>query len=247
VHKNKLNIYYWLRKLYVSKFFQLLPIKKSLLRKIVFTSIFESKHWVQDDHNLSKESISISGHGSNINTKQSNNLISSLLIFFEKYQINSLLDMPCGDFLWMNELIKKKNNIKYHGVDIVDEIIKKNKKLYENENVKFSSCDIIDFYSQENFDLVFMRDFFIHINNSDIKKILINLQKMNINYFAFENYNIKKNEDVIIGKHRKVNLRLDPFNLGEPIYFFKDYEEDKYIYFYEKKSLNNKISQNQNL
>jgi len=92
-----------------------------------------------------------------------------------------------------------------------------------------------------------MRDFFIHINNSDIKKILINLQKMNINYFAFENYNIKKNEDVIIGKHRKVNLRLDPFNLGEPIYFFKDYEEDKYIYFYEKKSLNNKISQNQNL
>ena len=108
MYKNRFNIYYWLRKFYVSKIFQYFPIKRSILRKIVFTSIFESRHWVQDYDELPKEYISISGHGSNINTKQSNNLISSLLIFFEKYQINSLLDMPCGDFLWMREFLKKK-------------------------------------------------------------------------------------------------------------------------------------------
>ena len=89
-----------------------------------------------------------------------------------------------------------------------------------------------------------MRDFFIHINNADIKKVLSNIQKMNIDYFAFENYDISKNEDVITGRHRKVNLKLDPFNLGDPIFFFKDYEKDKYIYFYEKNSLINKINQN---
>ena len=60
---------------------------------------------------------------------------------------------------------------------------------------------------------------------------------MNINYFAFENYNIKKNEDVITGRHRKINLKLEPFKLGDPLFSFKDYENDKYIYFYEKKSL----------
>ena len=247
MYKNRFNIYYWLRKFYVSKIFQYLPIKRSILRKIVFTSIFESKHWVQNGDRQPKEYISISGHGSNINTKQSNNLISSLLIFIEKYQINSLLDMPCGDFLWMREFLKKKSEIKYLGIDIVDEIIKKNKKKYENEKVKFASFDIINFYTEEKFDLVFMRDFFIHINNSDIKKILINLQKMNIDYFAFENYDIKKNEDVTIGRHRKINLKLDPFNLGEPMYYFKDYEEDKYIYFYKKSALINKINQNQSL
>ena len=142
---------------------------------------------------------------------------------------------------------KKKSEIKYLGIDIVDEIIKKNKKKYENEKVKFASFDIINFYTEEKFDLVFMRDFFIHINNSDIKKILINLQKMNIDYFAFENYDIKKNDDVTIGSHRKINLKLDPFNLEEPMYYFKDYEEDKYIYFYKKSALNNKINQNQSL
>lgn len=244
MYKNKFNIYYWLRKLYVSKIFQSLPLKREFLRKIIFNSIYQSKHWVQYKNISTERFISISGHGSNINTDQSNNLISSLSEFIKNYQINSLLDMPCGDFLWMNELLKKNNIIKYLGIDIVDEIIKKNKIKYENEKIKFSNFDIISFNTKENFDLVFMRDFFIHINNTDIKTILKNLQNMNINYFAFENYNIKKNEDVITGRHRKINLKLEPFSLGDPIFYFKDYENDKYIYFYEKNSLINKIIQN---
>ncbi len=244
MYKNKLNIHYWLRKIYVSKIFQKLPIKKDFLRKIIFTSIFQSNHWVQGEDIFPKEFISVSGHGSNINTDQSNNLISSLSSFIKNYKINSFLDMPCGDFLWMNELLKKNNIMNYLGIDIVDEIIKKNKKKYENEKIKFSTFDIINFHTDEKFELVFMRDFFIHINNADIKKVLSNIQKMNIDYFAFENYDISKNEDVITGRHRKVNLKLDPFNLGDPIFFFKDYEKDKYIYFYKKNSLINKINQN---
>ena len=247
MYKNRLSIYYWLRKFYVSKIFQILPIKRSFLRKIVFTSIFESNHWVQDGDILPKEHVSVSGPGSNISTKQSNNLISSLLIFLEKYQINSLLDMPCGDFLWMRELLKKRGQIKYLGIDIVDEIIKKNKNKYENDKIKFYSFDIINFYTKDKFDLVFMRDFFIHMNNSDIMKILSNLKKMNIEYFAFENFNINKNKDVNIGKHRKVNLMLEPFNLEKPFYSFKDHEEDKFIYFYKKSALDKIINQNQNL
>ena len=244
MYKNKLNIHYWLRKIYVSKIFQKLPIKKDFLRKIIFTSIFQSNHWVQGEDIFPKEFISVSGHGSNINTDQSNNLISSLSSFIKNYKINSFLDMPCGDFLWMNELLKKNKIMNYLGIDIVDEIIKKNKKKYENEKIKFSTFDIINFHTDEKFELVFMRDFFIHINNADIKKVLSNIQKMNIDYFAFENYDISKNEDVITGRHRKVNLKLDPFNLGDPIFFFKDYEKDKYIYFYKKNSLINKINQN---
>ena len=236
--KEKLNINYWLRKFYVSKFFQSLPFSKTFIRKIVFTSIFKSKHWVQKSV-LPKDSISVSGHGSNINTDQSENLINSLLNFFKKYEIKSVLDMPCGDFLWMNEIMKKNNELKYLGVDIVDEIIKNNSRLYGNDKIKFKSFDIVDFKTKENFDLVLMRDFFIHIKNSDIRKILINLKQMNIKYFAFENYEILKNIDVTTGKHRKINLKLQPFSLGEPIYYFKDYEFDKYIYFYDKNSLVN--------
>ena len=236
--KKKLNINYWLRKIYVSKIFQYLPFSKIFQRKIIFTSIFKSNHWVQKS-NLPKEKISVSGHGSNIDTEQSKNLISSLLIFFENFKIKSILDMPCGDFLWMNELIKKNKKINYLGIDIVDELIKENIKIYENDKIKFKSFDIVNFKTKENFDLVFMRDFFIHTNNSDIRQILINIKEMNIQYFAFENYDIPINIDVTTGKHRKVNLKLKPFSLGEPIYSFQDYETDKFICFYKKEALLN--------
>ncbi len=235
--KNKLNINYWLRKIFVTKIYQKLFKNKSLLRKTVFTSIFKSKHWSHGD--MPDEFISVSGHGSNINTQQSDNLISSLVEFVKNYKINSILDMPCGDFLWMNKLIKEIKIMKYLGVDIVDEIISENIKKYKNGKINFQTCDIVNFETSENFDLVLMRDFFIHTNNDDIKKILLNIKNMNIKYFAFENYTISKNTDVTIGKHRKINLTLHPFNLGDPVYFFRDFEIDKFIYFYEKKALDN--------
>ena len=236
--KNRLNINYWLRKIFVTKIFQKLIKNKSSLRKTVFTSIYKSKHWTQHG-DLPDEYISVSGHGSNINTEQSNNLISSLVEFINKNNINSILDMPCGDFLWMNKLLKQVEIRNYLGLDIVEEIINQNIKLYENANISFKACDIVDYETSEDFDLVLMRDFFIHTNNEDIKRILINIKKMNIKYFAFENYNISKNVDVIPGKHRKINLKLHPFNLMEPFHSFKDYEIDKFIYIYEKKALDN--------
>ena len=233
--KNRLNINYWLRKIFVTTIFQKLIKDKSSLRKTVFTSIFKSKHWAHGD--LPDEYISVSGHGSNINSEQSNNLIYSLVEFIKKNNINSILDMPCGDFLWMNKLLKQIEIRNYLGLDIVEEIIDQNIKLYENKHIRFKSCDIVDFETSEDFDLVLMRDFFIHTNNEDIKRILMNIKKMNIKYFAFENYSVSKNVDVVPGKHRKINLKLDPFNLKEPFYSFKDYEIDKFIYFYEKRAL----------
>ncbi len=235
--KNRINLDYWLRKIYVTKIFQKLIKDKSSLRKTVFTSIFKSKHWAHGD--MPDEYISVSGHGSNINTEQSKNLIFSLVEFIKKHDINSILDMPCGDFLWMNKLLKQSKISNYLGLDIVEEIINENIKLYENEHISFKSCDIVDYETTEHFDLVLMRDFFIHTNNEDIKKILMNIKKMNIKYFAFENYSISKNIDVIPGRHRKINLKLDPFNLSEPFYSFKDHEIDKFIYIYKKKALDN--------
>ncbi len=233
MNKNKFSINYWLRKLFVSKIFQLLPIQKSYLRKLIFTSIFKSKHWVQKDENLEEKYISISGHGSNINTKQFQNLSSCILDFLDRFSINSILDMPCGDFLWMNQILKSKK-LKYLGIDIVDDLIGKNKINYESSNIKFKTSDVTNFITEEKFDLLFMRDFFIHISNEDILKILKNISKMNIKYFASENYEIHSNINTSIGKHRKVNLQIEPFNLEKPVYSFKDYEEDKYIYFYKK-------------
>ena len=73
------------------------------------------------------------------------------------------------------------------------------------------------------------------------------LEKQNI-FNSFRDANqINIYKDVNIGKHRKVNLMLEPFNLEKPFYSFKDHEEDKFIYFYKKSALDKIINQNQNL
>lgn len=235
--KNKFEINYWLRKLYTTKFFQSLPIDKSKLKKKIFTSIYKSNHWVQNSQSLPNKFISVSGHGSNLNTEQYHNLYSNFVTMLEKYKINSLIDMPCGDFLWIKKIINEKK-LKYLGIDIVEELIASNKKNYFNKNINFLTKDIVNFYTDEKYDLVLIRDFFIHINNSDIIQILKNLKNMRIKYVALNNYNIEQNKDVIIGQHRKVNLLIEPYNLPNPIFSFKDHENDKFLYLYKLEDLN---------
>jgi len=124
------------------------------------------------------------------------------------------------------------------GIDIVEELISSNKKNYFNKNINFLTKDIVNFYTDEKYDLVLIRDFFIHINNSDIIQILKNLKNMRIKYVALNNYNIEQNKDVIIGQHRKVNLLIEPYNLPNPIFSFKDHENDKFLYLYKLEDLN---------
>ena len=87
------------------------------------------------------------------------------------------------------------------------------------------------------FDLILIRDLFIHIKNSDISQIIQNVKQMNFRYVALNSYNNETNKDVIEGQHRKINLLIEPFNLKKPTYFFKDHEEDKFIFIYDKKNL----------
>ena len=234
-HKNKLNINYWLRKIFTSTIYQKLNPYKDKIKKQVFTSIYKSNHWVQKDETLSKDKMSVSGHGSNIGTKQFFELKKIFSKIIDDKKINSVLDMPCGDFLWFHEIIKDKN-IRYVGIDIVDELIEANKKKYQNKNFSFVNDDIVNFNTSDKFDLILIRDFFIHIQNSDITKIIQNLDKINFNYIALNSYNNKINHDVIIGQHRKVNLLIEPFNLEKPLEFFKDHEDGKFIFLYEKKN-----------
>jgi hypothetical protein len=112
-------------------------------------------------------------------------------------------------------------------INIVEELIESNKKNL-NKNINFLTKDIVNFYIDEEYDLVLIRDLFIHINNSDIIKILKNLKNMNIKYVALNNYSIRLNKDVIIGQHRKVNLLIGLYNLPQPLFSFNDYENDKF-------------------
>ena len=83
-----------------------LRLRRSLIRRInraklkltnpetIFTDIYKKNAWG------GKESIS--GRGSDANQTQV--LIQELPDFLKKFKISKLLDIPCGDFAWMEKV-----------------------------------------------------------------------------------------------------------------------------------------------
>ena len=230
--KNKyryLNLYYWLRKLSFTKFFQKnIFISNNFKRKIIFNLIFKSYHW--RDYHKTTINESDSGLGSDlIVTKQ---LIKDLDIFFKNNQITSILDIACGDFFWMNKLISDNRHLNYLGLEIVESIVKNNNKIFSNQKVKFKCADVLNEGLPQNHDFILVRDFLIHIKNTDIINLVQKIKKSNCKYFAINNFpNIKKNDEIKgYGHHRYVNIEIPPFNLTNVFKVIDDHDRKLNIY-----------------
>jgi len=85
-----------------------------------------------------------------------------------------------------------------------------------------------------NFDLVFIRDFFIHIDYVSINKILDNIKRSKVKFIACSNNNNAiNNKDIAVGQHRKINLTIEPFYMNEIFYAFSEGVDDCYINIYK--------------
>ena len=228
----RLNIYYWLRKIFISRFIQKY-LNQNFTRKFIFFLIYKTNHWNKYEK-INKNNLLVSGPGSIPGSMQTKNIIDNLDSFIKKYNIQSILDMPCGDFSWMQDLIKKNNSINYTGYDIVEDIISYNSKKYSKNNVSFFCKDIVNETNFNNFDLVFIRDFFIHIDYVSINKILDNIKRSKVKFIACSNNNNAiNNKDIAVGQHRKINLIIEPFYMNEIFHTFSEGVDDCYINIYK--------------
>jgi len=231
-----LNIYYWTRKLLVNSIFSKF-FSQSFLNKLVFKAIYKSNHWNKSDKFNDKQSFS--GPGSVADTFQTNNLIENFKKFFVDNNIHDILDAPCGDCAWIKKLFNL--NIKYTGIDIVEELINSNQLTFaSNSNVKFYCKDVSLIKNFNDYDFILMRDFFIHLPLTQIQNILFNLKNSNCKFFALNSYeNNSINKEISTGQHRKINFLKEPFNLGTPFYKFQEInnenlpDEDNFIYIYK--------------
>ena len=141
----------------------------------VFEKIYDSNFWGSDE--------SKSGPGSQIESTES--VRESLPKLFEKYNIKSVLDAPCGDYNWMKTV--EKNGIKYIGGDIVPKIVRANNKNYKDENTSFK---VIDITSDEipQVDLIICRDCLQHLSQKNAKKALKNFKESGSKYLLVTNY-----------------------------------------------------------
>ena len=192
-------------KIYFMRIF-ILKNKKDFKRK--FTLIYKYNYW--------SSKFSKSGDGSSL--EKTKNVTKNLDLIIKTYNIQKILDVPCGDFYWMKNFLKNKN-IKYQGGDIVEELVEELKTKYESSNNKFLSIDITC-DQLPSADLLLCRDCFIHFSNEDIFRALNNFSRSNINYFLIThtiNNTSIKNKDIFTGEYRFIDLFSKPFSLNKKI------------------------------
>ncbi len=204
-----------------------------------FSYIYSSRYWP------SKESVS--GPGSEM--ENTRNIRKEIIKLIKEYEIKNFLDIPCGDFNWMQNIVEK--HISYTGGDIVEDLINSNKKKFFQQNLKFIVINLLD-DDLPSADLMLCRDCLIHLSNNNIKKFFKNFKRSNIKYLlvtSYESYNKTKNsnnDEIDDGDFRPTFLMEKPFNLPEPILKIldKDIEHDNnsklkcYLYLYSKNQLN---------
>ena len=190
---------------YPFRFFIKLKFFKAADIKNKFSIIYKNNYWDNKE--------SFSGPGSTLeNTKNLRNILNKII---KKYKIKSILDAPCGDCNWI-QLVVKKNNVKYIGIDIVKECILKNKSRFNSKKFNFKELDITKDKLPKS-DLFICRDFMFHLSFEDNMRFLKNIKNLKCRYILISNHsksakNNILNKNIKTGDFRKINLFKEPFN-----------------------------------
>jgi hypothetical protein len=149
--------------------------------------------------------------------------MSQLPLLLQDLHAHTLLDAGCGDFNWMRRVTL--TGINYTGVDVVPELIARNRQLYENEQTTFAVVDITRDRLPE-VDAILCRECFIHLSLRNIKAALTNFKKTGATYLLCTTHSsVNVNTDCPDGGWRSLNFRLPPFEFPEPIKLLVEDEE----------------------
>lgn len=170
-----------------------------------FTHIYDTNYWQSEQ--------SVSGRGAEL--EQTVVLREELSRLFEKYKIATVLDLPCGDFYWMQHV--DLSSVQYIGGDIVAPLIEQNREKYPQPTIEFQVLDITA-SELPKADLVLCRDCFIHLSYAHIRQAIANLKKSGSKYLLTTTYtDYSLNYNIPSGSWRPINLQQPPFDFIAPI------------------------------
>ncbi len=170
----------------------------------IFTDMYEKGGW------HGKESAS--GPGSDMEKTQ---VVRELLPqLIKELNIESILDVPCGDFNWMQHV--QLTGIRYIGADVVKPVVEANVQKFASDQRQFLCLDLCR-DSIPKADLILCRDCLPHLSNKHVLEGMKNIKASGAKYVLMTTYpRTKKNEDILTGWFRPLNLELPPVSLPKP-------------------------------
>ena len=169
-----------------------------------FRHIYETTHW--------SEAESVSGPGSTL--EETEPIRRELPALLGELGATSLLDLPCGDFHWMQHT--DLAGIDYIGGDLVGELIERNQAQHAHEGINFRKLDLVR-DTLPTVDAVLCRDCLVHLSFGDAQAALANVARSRVKWLLTTSFpGVERNDDIVTGQWRPLNLMLPPFNLPEP-------------------------------
>jgi SAM-dependent methyltransferase len=129
--------------------------------KEVFTHIYRKGVWGGTEGDL------YSGPGSDPAVTAP--YVDAVRGFIESHGIRSVVDLGCGDFRVGSRIVSP--GLRYHGIDIVDDVVRHNQQTHGTAEVSFSCRDA----TRDELpaaDLCLVREVLQHLSNAEILKVL---------------------------------------------------------------------------
>lgn len=146
--------------------------------------------------------------------------------FIAANHISSVVDLGCGDFRVGSMLIN--GDVRYIGVDIVDDLVTVNGKRFGTQNIQFQCVDIIREPLPDG-ELCLIREVFQHLSNSEILRVLPKLRKYRYAIYTdyqppasaltLPNRDIAHGRDTRLWKGSALFLDQPPFNIETELLF----------------------------
>jgi hypothetical protein len=175
--------------------------------KSVFTDIFNRGLWASAE--------SRSGTGSELSSTEV--IRAEIPAVISKYNVKSVLDIPCGDMNWMTHT--NLMGARYIGADIVPALIEQNREKWPDK--EFLHLDLA-FSALPKVDMVLVRDCFGHLSTKNVHRCIQNIRVSGIRYMlATSLTRTTINTDIADGGWRCINLMVEPYNL-RPLYLINE-------------------------
>ena len=162
--------------------------------------------------NLWSDPESKSGVGSRLDSTRV--LRAELPMALRRLEARVLLDVPCGDFTWMEHV--DLSGIEYIGGDIVPSIVEENQRLHARKSRRFARLDLTRDILPDA-DVLLCRDCLVHLSYANIRAVLANGARSNIRFVLMTSFPGRRdNYDVVDGDWRPLDFQAPPFSFPEP-------------------------------
>jgi len=175
-----------------------------------FNAVYRSNWW--------RDTESVSGPGSSL--RETAAVRRKLPELIARIGARSMLDIPCGDFHWMQHVVLDLE--RYVGADIVAAIVASNRRRFGGPGREFTKLDLTADPLPE-VDLILCRDCLVHFSLADVCRALENIERSGSRYLLTTTFPDERGyREIATGLWRGLNLQEPPFSLPEPIELIED-------------------------